>query len=161
MTDDPHEGLVKICVQLVGKARDSGYESESLWAEPLGSNRYKVWNLPVFVYNLDMRAVVECRPDPDGGLPIVTRVIEPGDCFVVRIYFEPAARDEQIQEVLDLLSTRDAIFEKCNRNLWAVGLRTLEDFDWVGPALQPFVDSNILVFESAYQTDEPQIGEQP
>ena len=87
---NPNEGLVKVRVRLLGSALQSGYESETLWAEFLGTNRYRIWNLPVFVYNLNMRAIVECEPDPAGGLPIVTRVIEQGDCFTIRLYFGPA-----------------------------------------------------------------------
>jgi hypothetical protein len=53
----PSDGQVKVRVPLLGMARKSGFESETLWAEPLGGNRYRIWNLPVFAYNLDMRAV--------------------------------------------------------------------------------------------------------
>lgn len=154
----PSEGLVKIVVRLEGSALDSGFESESLWAEPLGDNRYRVWNIPVFAYNLDLRAIVECRPDPEDGMPIATRVVEPGDCFVVRLYFQPTATEEKIQEVLDLLAERDAIFEKFKHYLWGVAVRTLDDFDWLGPALKPYVDAEVLWFESAYNRNEPEIG---
>jgi Domain of unknown function (DUF4265) len=147
---DPNAGLVKIELPLLGAARESGYESESLWAEPLGGNLYRVWNLPVFAYNVDMRAVVECREPPEGGLPVVTRVVEPGDCFVIRLFFSEAATEEQIQTVLDVLSARRALFEKANLRHWAVGLRTAADFDWVGPALEPHVQSGIVSFESAF-----------
>ena len=155
---DPNEGLVKVRVQLLGSAAKSGYDSETLWAEPLGANRYRIWNLPVFAYNLDMRAIVECEPDPAGGLPIVTRVLEQGDCFTVRLYFSTRASDEQIQEVLDLLSQRRALFEKNSRELWAVGLRTAEDYEWLESTLARFVGDGILKFESSFQPDEPAIG---
>jgi len=155
---NPKEGLVKVRVRLLGSALQSGYESETLWAEFLGTNRYRIWNLPVFVYNLNMRAIVECEPDPAGGLPIVTRVIEQGDCFTIRLYFGPATSDEQIQSVIDLLSQRRALFEKNSRELWAVGLRTPKDYEWVGMALEPFVQDGILTFESSLQREEPAVG---
>ena len=155
---DPNAGLVKVRVRLIGSALQSGYDSETLWAEPLGANRYRIWNLPVFVYNLDMRAIVECEPDPDGGLPIVTRIVEPGDSFTIRLYFNSVASDEQIQAVLDLLAQRRALFEKHSRELWAVGLRTPEDYEWVGSALDSFVRDGVLSFESSLQRDEPAVG---
>jgi hypothetical protein len=138
-------------------ARKSGFESETLWAEPLGGNRYRIWNLPVFAYNLDMRAVVECRDDPNGGMPIVTRVVEPGDCYVIRLFFSNGATEAEIQAVLDLLQTRRVLFEKYDAHVWAVGLRTRDDYVWVGPALKPFVDANVLTFETGFQDDEPTI----
>jgi hypothetical protein len=146
---------VKVKVPLLGRARESGFESETLWAEPLGDNRYRIWNLPVFAYNLDMRAVVECRDDPEGGMPIVTKVLEAGDCYVVRLFFEQSATESQIQSVLDLLQSRRALLEKYNARIWAAGLRTREDYEWVGPALTPFVEANVLRFESARQRGEP------
>src|SRR5262245_32798115 len=106
----PSDGQVKVRVPLLGTARKSGFESETLWAEPLGGNRYRIWNLPVFAYNLDMRAVVECREDPSGGMPIVTRVVEQGDCHVLRLFFNEAATEAEIQAVLDLLGARRALF---------------------------------------------------
>ena len=157
-SSDPNEGLVRVRVRLLGSALESGYESEILWAEPLGGNRYRIWNLPVFVYNLDMRAIVECEPDPDGGLPIVTRVVEEGDCFTIRLYFTQTATEDQIQAVLDVLSERRALFEKHAQFLWAVGLRSLEDYEWVGSALKPFVRDGVVSFESSLQGDEPPVG---
>ena len=156
---DSNKGLVKVRVKLLGSAVKSGYDSETLWAEPLGENRYRIWNLPVFAYNLDMRAIVECESDPEGGLPIVTRVLEEGDCFTVRLYFSRQASDEQIQEVLDLVSQRRALLEKNSREVWAVGLRTLEDYEWLGSGLAPFVRDGILNFESSFQRNEPAIGD--
>jgi len=106
-----------------------------------------------------MRAVVECRDDPGGGMPIVVRVLEPGDCYVLRLFFAESATEPEIQTVLDLLSARRALFEKYNTHLWAVGLRTREDYVWVGSALKPFVDAKVLTFESGFQDDEPTIGD--
>jgi len=158
-TQDSNQGQVKVRVPLLGSARDSGFDSETLWAEPLGGNRYRIWNLPVFAYNLDMRAVVECRDDPDGGYPIVTRIVEPGDCFVVRLYFAASAKETDIQAVLDVLRTRRALFEKYNQRLWVVGLRTRADLAWVGTALRAFVEAHILEFESGLQRNEPTLGD--
>jgi len=152
------EGQVKILVPLLGSARDSGFESETLWAEPLGGNRYRIWNLPVFAYNLDMRAVVECAPDPQGGLPVAIRVLEPGDCYVIRLYFTDVASDSDIQAVLDILSAQRAVFEKYNRRVWAVGLRSVDDYALVGVALREHVARGVLTLESARQPDEPELG---
>jgi Domain of unknown function (DUF4265) len=152
------DGMVKVQIPLRGSARESGFETESVWAEPLGADRYRIWSVPVFAYNIDLRAVVEVAPDPEGGPPVVTRVVEEGDCPTVRLYFSAQASDEDIQAVLDLLSSRDALFEKYNRRLWAVGLRTDDDYDWIGAALEPFVERGVVELESGFQPEEPEIG---
>jgi len=154
----PDEGLVKVQVRLVGAARESGYETESLWAEPLGNNRYLIWNVPLLAYNLDMRAIVECAPDPDGGLPIVTHVVRPGDCFGVRLYFSKSATDSDIESVLNVLAQRHPVMEKGSRLLWAVGFRSLADHNWAGPALRAFIERGIVHIESTAQADQPEIG---
>ena len=155
----PEPDLVKIRVPLDGAARESGFDSETLWGEPLGGNRYRIWNLPVFAYNLDMRAIVRCDPDPNGGLPVAVQLLEPGDCYVVRLYFTGSASDADIQAVLDLLSTRNALFEKYNTRIWAVGLRSVEDYEWLGSALDPYVRDGVLEFESGLQADQPVLGD--
>ena len=155
---DPNEGLIKVRVHLLGSALESGYESETLWAEDLGEQRYRIWNLPVYAYNIGMRDIVECAPDPEGGLPVVTRVLEQGDCFTVRLYFSAAASDSEIESVLGLLSERRVLFEKSDRLLWAIGLRSREDYDWIGTGLEPFISSGSVALESAYQVAEPPVG---
>lgn len=154
----PDSDLVKVQIPLLGGARESGFESEAVWAEPLGNGRYRVWNLPVFAYNLDMRAVVRCEPDPQGGLPRAVEVLEPGDCYVVRLFFSEAASEAEIDRVLRLLSESRALFEKCNNRLWAVGLRSVEDYEALGAMLQPFVDQGVLQLESGLQSDQPTLG---
>ena len=155
----PNENLIKIRIPLVGSARDSGFESETVWAEPLGANRYRVWNLPVFAYNIDMRAIVECTSAEEDGFPVVVRVVEPGDCYVVRLYFAKDATAGDIDAVLGVLSSRQAVFEKYEHNLWAVGLRSVGDYKWIGGALKDYIDRGLLTIESGYQPNEPKLGE--
>ena len=159
MSTGHRDNHVKIRVPLLGAALESGATSELVWAEPLGGNRYRVWNIPAYAYNLDMRAIVECAPDASGGPPIAVRVVEPGDCYVVRLRFQPGATDERIQAVLDLVASRRAVVEKFTPTLWGVGLRTIDDYTWIGGALQPFVEEGILSFESGLQRGQPTLGD--
>jgi len=152
------QSQVKIRIPLLGAARETGSTSELLWAEPLGGDRYLIWNIPALAYNVQLRDVVECEPDADGGPPVAVRVLERGDCYVIRLFFQHTATDAQIETVLDVLAARRAVLEKFRRQFWGVGLRSLEDYKWAGAALQPFVDNGILRFESAFQADEPWLG---
>ena len=155
------DGQIKIRIPLLGAALESGATSELVWAEPLGGNRYRVWNIPAFAYNLDLRAIVECVADPSGEPPVAVRVVEPGDCHVVRLLFQPSATDAQIEGVLELLASRRAIVEKFKRTRWGVGLRSREDYEWFGDALLRFVKEGILGFESGLQRDQPTLGGPP
>ena len=111
--------------------------------------------MPVFAYNVEMRSIVTCEPDPDGGLPIVASVVTQGDCKGIRVYFDKAATDDQIDAVLDLFASRRALSEKYSREVWAFGMRTAEDYEEIGPALEPFVGNGVLWFESNIQPDQP------
>jgi hypothetical protein len=152
------KGLVKIRIPLLGAAKETGAMSELVWAELLEGRRYLIWNIPSLAYNVQMRDVVECESDADGRPPVAVRVLERGDCHVIRLFFQPVATDAQIEEVLDMLAARRAVLEKFRQHFWGVGLRTVEDYKWAGVVLLPFVDQGILVFESALQADQPWLG---
>jgi hypothetical protein len=125
-----------------------------VWAENLGAGRYRVWNVPALAYNIEMTSIVECAEAP-GALPEVLRVIEPGSCFGVRLYFADDASAEQIQSVLDIVSARRPVMAKCSGRLWTAGFRTVADYEWVGSALVSQVQAGIVEIESVWQSDEP------
>jgi hypothetical protein len=153
-----NDDQIKIRIPLLGAALESGSTSELVWAEPLGGKRYRIWNIPALAYNVEMRDIVECDPDAAGGPPVAVRVVERGDCYVIRLVFNRHTTERQIDEVLGVLTGRGAVLEKFKDRCWGVGLRSIEDYRWVGGALQPFVDRGVLTFESAFQPDQPWLG---
>lgn len=155
LSEEKAEGAqVKIRIPLRGSASSSGYESESVWAEPLGDGRYKVWNVPAFAYNVDMTDVVACT-EVRGELPVMLRVVERGTCFGVRLYFSETATDGVIAEVLETVSARRPVVAKCSKRLWTVGFRSAGDHDWLGSALRDQLQAGLLELDSVYQDDEP------
>lgn len=144
----------KIRIPLRGSSLKSGYESESVWAERLGDRLYRVWNVPAFAYNVEMTAVVECDEVP-GEPPTLVRVVEPGTCYGVRLYFAEVAREETMRAVLDLVASRRPVMAKCSERVWTVGFRTVDDYKWLGPALQEHLRAGTVTLDSVLQPDEP------
>ena len=149
------EGLVKVTIPLRGDALESGFRTETVWAEPLGDDRYMIWNVPLFAYNIEMRDVVRCRPNPDGDHPVVSAVETRGDCFGMRVYFDLSATDADIEQIVALFKARRAVVGQFDRTLWSFGLRWLDDYEAMGPVLEPWVDDGVLEFESILQDDQP------
>ena len=65
------EGLEKIVVRLETDAWH-GHASETMWAEPVGGNRYRLRSVPFFARGLSVEDIVVT--EQEAGLPIVTAV---------------------------------------------------------------------------------------
>ncbi|WP_162799478.1 DUF4265 domain-containing protein [Nocardioides sp. 616] len=63
-------------------------ESEGLWAQPLGSERFRLDNTPWFVRGVAADDVVEAKPD-DAGVLWFVRLAERGERVVVRVIPRP------------------------------------------------------------------------
>src|SRR5262245_5377260 len=50
--------LVKINFPLPAEDQAQGVEAENLWAEPLGGNRFRIDNVPFYVYGISSEDVV-------------------------------------------------------------------------------------------------------
>jgi hypothetical protein len=59
-------------------------EVETLWAEPLGDNRYRVDNSPFYAYGVSWRDVILTEPQP-GAFPLFAGVIEKSGHRTVRV----------------------------------------------------------------------------
>jgi len=159
MTNEPTKNATaaqaKILIPLRGSARVGTLEHEAVWADDLGDGLYKVWNIPFWAFNIEMTDIVRCR-GVEGSLPEVVAVVEKGSCLCLRLGFHPSVTDDDIHNALDRLAQRKAILEKGSRTYWAVGMRSVEDFNWVGEALSDLVTAGKVFIESVLQPDEPE-----
>jgi len=62
---------------------------ETLWANRVGPDLYRLDNSPFWAYGVSWRDVVEAHPDPDGMLRM-SRVVEKSGHRTVRVIFEPS-----------------------------------------------------------------------
>jgi Domain of unknown function (DUF4265) len=84
---------------------------ETLWAEQVGPDEYRLDNSPFWAYGVSWRDVVEARRDAEGTLAFV-RVVEKSGHRTVRLILDPPAdRSPESQAVLDGLVPLGATYE--------------------------------------------------
>jgi hypothetical protein len=77
------EGLVRIRVP-IDSGGEEGAEQDALWAEPLGSERYRVESCPFLAYGISRDDVVRAA-GAGGGDPVLEHVVEKGGHRTLRI----------------------------------------------------------------------------
>ena len=55
--------------------RDRSDRVETLWATPVGRDRYKLDNSPFYAYGVSWQDVIEARPEREGDIPTLVRVV--------------------------------------------------------------------------------------
>ena len=150
--DNPNAGQVKIAIDLPEEAQVGKINRETLWAEPEGGGLYRIYNVPLHAFNVHIGDLVRCAP---GDPPTVEAVVDRSGAQTFRIYFSESATHDQIQEILHRMLSRQAILEKANDRVWAIGMRTVRDYEWAGPRLVNLQANGVLQFESGFQEDMP------
>lgn len=97
-----------------------GENVETLWAERVGPDLYRLDNSPFWAYGVSWRDVVEAHPESDGMLRM-TRVVEKAGHRTIRIFFEPEAiTSSKAREVLDGVIALGASYEGMNPRYLAI-----------------------------------------
>ena len=105
-------------------------EVETLWAERLGKNRYRLDNLPFFAYGVSWQDVIETERR-DGTNEFV-RVIEKSGNRTVRVILdEPADESETMRRVLDGLTEIGCSLERMTQRYIVVNVPLDVDLETV------------------------------
>jgi hypothetical protein len=95
---------------------------ETLWAERVGPDRYRLDNSPFWAYGLSWLDVVEARPDENGQLAFA-RIVEKSGHRTVRIIFDPGIdEDPEGQAVVDDLVRQGCSYEGMHPGYIAVDI---------------------------------------
>lgn len=95
---------------------------ETLWAEHVGADHYRIDNSPFWAYGVSWRDIVEAQPDPDGMLRF-QRVIEKSGHRTLRLILKlPADKSEESQSILDGLNAIGATYEGMNPGYLSIDL---------------------------------------
>ena len=142
-------GYVRLRVPLDRDGAATGPEDEWLWAEPLGSDRYRIESSPFFAYGLSHGDVV--RADPDEDMPRVAEIEHKSGHRTLRLALdEPWDIDRrEIQEHLDALLELGCTYEAMPPRIVALDVPPELDVASVIERLQAYVHAGILVWERA------------
>ncbi|MEM1245995.1 MAG: DUF4265 domain-containing protein [Acidobacteriota bacterium] len=134
---------------------DEGIELERLWARPVGPDRYRLENTPIFAYGASYRDVVEAEL-ADDATPVVRRMLEKSGHRTLRLLFEEEIDPSKATpELLDRLAERGCCWEGFSGRLVAIDIPAAIDFDGVVDLLQ----QSDVDWEHADPTHEELYGE--
>ncbi len=145
------EGLVRIRVSLDRSVGESGPPDDWLWAEPLGSDRYRVESCPFFAYGISRDDVIRAVGAKGEDGPSLEDVMEKGGHRTLRLALDAASelshRPVQafLERVLELGCTHEALRPK----LVAIDLPPEVDLGQVMDLLQRKMKEGLIVWEWA------------
>lgn len=100
---------------------------ETLWAEPVGDDRYRLQNVPFYAYGISFDDVVKATAI--GGQLIVQDVVERGGHSTYRIFLSRAVKpdDERFQRRWRSLEGIGVTYEQANGRLLAIDIPAQTD----------------------------------
>jgi Domain of unknown function (DUF4265) len=105
---------------------------ETLWADPLGGDLYRLDNTPWYACRVSCGDVVEARTKEPGGVPIFVRVVEKSGYRTIRLILKlPADKSPESQAVLDHLREMGCTYEGANPRFLAIGIPPVVDLEAV------------------------------
>jgi hypothetical protein len=121
---------------------------ESLWAEELGDDLYKIRNVPFFAYGLNFYDVVRATPDNPDLKPEIREVVEPNGHKTLRVHFEKIVAKNRQLELLTALNEHHAYHERANDTHVAIDIEPEGSYSVVYDQLQEWEESGLLSFET-------------
>ena len=109
-------------VAFVVQNEDGSTEVETLWAEPIGEQVYRLDNSPFYAYSVSWSDEVLAPPSTD-GLPTFQRVVSKSGNRTVRIRLDPPyeAGNKSAREMQDLVAM-GCSFEGSRNHLMSVNI---------------------------------------
>jgi hypothetical protein len=143
------EGLVRIRVAL--DAGDGGPDHDWIWAEPLGSGRFRVESCPFFAYGISRNDVIGCSEARGEDPPAFQHVYSKSGHRTLRFALDPAAdlSGPEIQALLERLLELGCTHEALRPKIVAVDLPPEADVGQVAALLQRQADARRLLWEWA------------
>jgi hypothetical protein len=103
--------------------RDQYHNVETLWATPVGKDRYQLENSPFFAYSVSWLDIIEAEPIAKGEVPAFVRVVEKSGNRTIRIIFKPPVdKSQESQAVLDKLVEMGCSYEGANPAFVAINI---------------------------------------
>jgi hypothetical protein len=128
----PDEALVKIVFNLPDRC--APLTTESLWAEPLGANLYRLRNVPFYFYGVSEQDVV--KAEEANGQLLVSATVDRGGHSTYRIILSEQTSEEQFSQDWVPLHELGCIYERATRRLIAIDVPPHVDVYAVYEALE-------------------------
>jgi hypothetical protein len=97
--NEPIEPSAKVLFRVPND--DGTAEVETLWATPLGGDKYKLGNSPFYAYSVSWQDIVYAPFSAEDGLPTFERVLSKSGNRTIRVAFEsPAETGNESDQVM-------------------------------------------------------------
>ena len=111
---------------------DGTADVETLWATPLGNNRYQIDNSPFYAYGVSWNDVVFAPFNSDEGFPVFESVVGKSGHKTVRVIFDPPVEDgNESDSLLQGLVVRGCSYEGMNRRYMSIDISPSVDIQVV------------------------------
>jgi len=125
-----------------------GTGGESLWAEDLGGDLYRVRNVPFYAYGLNFADVVRATSDQPHLKPEVREVVERSGHRTLRVSFEESYPEDSRVELLKKLNEHKAYFERATSSYFAIDVEPEGSYEKVYDELMRWEGAGFLFFET-------------
>jgi hypothetical protein len=152
------ESLVKIYVDLPNHAE---FGSESMWAKPLGSDRYEIRNNPFYAYGLNFMDIVIAVPNSKESKPAIKSVFSKSGHTALRVIFLSVLEYDERIRVLENLKVHKCFFEGANKSYFSLDIEPDGNLKLVKDILDKLESQNILGYETCEQKEQGHFGPAP
>jgi hypothetical protein len=145
------EGLVRIRVPLERATGEIGPPDDWLWAEPLGSGRYRIESCPFFAYGVSRDDVIHASDATGEDAPELEDVIEKSGHRTLRLALDASVElgAAEVQGLLERLLQLGCTHELLRPKIVAIDLPPEVDLGGVTEILQARAREGSLVWEWA------------
>ena len=145
------EALVRIRVPLETGDAPEAPADDWLWAEPLGSGRFRIESCPFFAYGVSRDDVVRAVEATGDDAPRLEDVVEKCGHRTLRLALDPAVEiaDSAVQGLLERLLELGCTHEALRPKMIAIDVPPEVDVAVVAALLQALVDDRTLLWEWA------------
>jgi Domain of unknown function (DUF4265) len=137
--------LVKVFVALPD---DAPFETESLWAKPLGGDEYELRNSPWYAYDLHFYDVVRAISDQPDQKPRVVSVVRWSGHKTLRAIFSKTVAEPERLNMLRSLHQWRGFYENCDGNLFAIDVEPDGNYQAVCDQLWTWEKDGFLSYET-------------
>ena len=145
------EELTKLHIDLPQHWATSG---ESLWAEELGSDLYRIRNVPFFAYGLNFYDVVRATADSPDLKPEIREVVEPSGHRTLRLFFSDSVEKDEQTKLLETLHKYKGYYERATGIHVAIDIEPDGSYKDVYDKLQEWESAGLLFFETCEERIE-------
>ena len=140
------EGLVKVTFDLPEK--DGTFATESLWAEPIGDDLYRLRNVPFYLCGFSEQDTVKAE-EHEGRL-VVRSIVERGGHSTYRIFLPEQTTEEQFSKDWVSLGKLGCTYERATRRLVGIDVPPHADVYAVYDVLERGEKDRLWEFEEGH-----------